>query len=75
MRQVGGTHWGFSAEIGEPGGALPDPPRREVLEDTGLRVPAAELPEVLSPDRLSRVGGGDRSCSSTVLSQGVRQGE
>ncbi len=45
MRQVGGTHWGFSAEIGEPGGALPDPPRREVLKDTGLRVLAAELPE------------------------------
>ena len=67
QRRQGSERWGLVAGIAELGEPLEQTLRREVHEEIGLTVQAAEFLELLEPEGLSRVANGDEFYSYTAL--------
>ncbi|AAF10362.1 NUDIX domain-containing protein [Deinococcus radiodurans] len=67
QRRRGSERWGLVAGIAELGEPLEQTLRREVQEELGLTVQAAEFLELLNPAGLSRVANGDEFYSYTAL--------
>ncbi|MHA0034892.1 NUDIX hydrolase [Deinococcus sp. PESE-13] len=67
QRRQGSERWGLVAGIAELGEPLEQTLRREVQEELGLTVQAAEFLELLEPEGLSRVANGDEFYSYTAL--------
>ncbi|WP_412028288.1 NUDIX hydrolase [Deinococcus yunweiensis] len=67
-RRVGGSTWGVPTGISELGEVLEDMLRREVHEETGLHVHAAELLNVVSgPDTYRRLANDHEFYAYTAL--------
>ena len=67
QRRRGAERWGLVAGIAELGEPLEQTLRREVQEELGLTVQAAEFLELLDPEKLSRAANGDEFYSYTAL--------
>ncbi len=67
LRRAGAENWGLVTGISELRESLSETLRREALEETGLRIGAVKLLEMLSPIALAQVANGDQFYSYTAL--------
>lgn len=67
LRRVGAERWGLCTGISELGETLEETLSRELLEEVGLTLHAAELCIMLSPAGLSTIANGDQFYSYTAV--------